>query len=439
MVKEKEILEELILLAKSKKRFSLRDKLPIEIYSEYRHRLTNIKNFKILILNTPCHGFGDVVFGMKLRNYIADWYNADVKIASTQINNFKKLGEKDENLYILKGGKSDQCRRFKNLNFVDENDNVIDPPEADLILVAPVQMDFDPDYSDVKRLIPYSNYLNTYFFSEYNDSLNKGFDFNTGVGGERMGLLFTKQQKSKRIDKLKNPYAVSYIFGQDIIGSDKCFISFVEMVCKIYYKKYKKFDIVIVPWVEKELLNEESSLLNRLLKKVNKYYGNINVKTKDELVNLSSGENTLTFRADILPLPYDQMRSLYKYSEREILVTGDQSITDVLSCCWKDKLPMYQIVPWKKDFGKELARYLPQKFIKYITTSCGSLKAINYHPNFEKFMKSWDFRVLAKPNLDGIISFIIDTQKSNLISDIQLAFLKSRSKESFIKKLVELR
>jgi len=133
------------------------------------------------------------------------------------------------------------------------------------------------------------------------------------------------------------------------------------------------------------------------------------------------------------------MKSLFVYSEKEILVTGDQSITDVLSCCWKDKLPMYQIVPWKKDFSKELALHLPQKFLKNITTSCGSLKAINYSPSFEKFMKSQDFRKLAKPKMDAIIAFNIDSKNNPIIEQIRYIFLTSRNRRTLLEKLIVLR
>ena len=40
------------------------------------------------------------------------------------------------------------------------------------------------------------------------------------------------------------------------------------------------------------------------------------------------------------------MLGLYKFSLNDILVTGDQSITDVLTCC-KDKHIWYQITDWK--------------------------------------------------------------------------------------------
>ena len=118
-MKQQKFLTEIIKNIKSKK-FYKNDKIPIEVYSSHGHNNKNVK-LKILLLNAPCNGFGDVVFAMKLRDYLIEWYpSCTIKIASTKIDNFKSLGEKDENLYQLKGGKSEQCRRFRNLSFVDK-------------------------------------------------------------------------------------------------------------------------------------------------------------------------------------------------------------------------------------------------------------------------------------------------------------------------------
>ena len=442
MINEDTLIEGLIKKLQKKKTYNRYEKMPLEIYQNNRFKFGDLSNLKILILNAPCNGFGDVVFGMKLRNYLHEWYNCDVKIASTKVDNFKSLGEKDENLYVLKGGKSDQCRRFKHLSFVDKDGKKIPTPKADLIFVAPVQMDFDANYSDVKALIPYSNFLNTYFFSEYNDNLKKNFDFHTGVGKNRCGLLFADvEHKVKKIGKLKNPYSVVYI-AQTVRRADTCFLDFVEMIAKKYSKKYKKFDIVVPHWIIEEI--EETNLYNKYFKKVDKYFDKFNIVrkdgTKETLLEFEDGvmHNTLTLRGDILPLPYKEMATLFLKSVSDILVTGDQSITDVLGCCWRNKLPMYQIVPWKRDFSKELAKHLPQKFLKYIKTSCGTAKAINYHPDFQKFMKSWDFRKLAKPKLDAIIAFTLDSYQNNNINKVYKIFLESKTKSKIIDRLENL-
>lgn len=436
------LINHIIKKLSSKRSVPFDDKTPIEVYQKYNsyYDKQSSPKLRILLLNAPCNGFGDVVFGMKLINYLKEWYNCDVKIATTKVDNFKTLGEKDENLYQLKGGKQDQCRRFRNLNFVNSKGDTIDHPVADLIFVAPLQLDFEVNYSDVRALLPYSNVLNTYFFSEYNDYLDKHFDFNTGVGKGRCGLLFTENNVYRRLDSLANPYVLVYI-AQSVRGADTCFLNFYHMVTYKYCNVFKNFDIVIPPWVGEEIIANVDRLGVKVVHTAREYYDKIVLKQKNKetvLWDNKLGKNVLTLRADVLPVNYENMQNLMYHSEREVLVTGDQSITDVMSCCWEDKLPMYQVVPWKRNFAKELAKHLPQKYLKYIRTTCGSLSAITYEPNFAKFMRSWDFRSVAKPKLDAIVNYTLDCKRDPLMSRVNHIFLTSRTKNSLIKRLEEL-
>ena len=355
-------------------------------------------DLNILILNTPCHGSGDIVFAIKLANYLREWYNAKVTIATTQVDKFKSLGETRDLLSLVNKKGFSQCRRFKLLKLEKHI------PKQDLIFVAPMQSDYDPSLSDVKYLIPYATKFNTFFFSEYNhDGDDRDFDFPTGVGSNKYGLLFTKIPKHyyKQNDKLRNPYAFVYI-AESVDDADLCFFSFVEMVAAKYHKKYKKLDIVIPPSILKFITEDKDTLIRKL----KKYYGNISYVTKDEEFEILEGDsnNFLTFRVDILPAPNTEFLGLMENSIKDILVTGDQSITDALSCC-SSKNIWYQIAPWKEGFGKELAKHLPNKYFKSYRTSCGTLKAIRYNSKYKEFVKDWDFRYLAKPKMDAIIKF----------------------------------
>jgi len=129
---------------------------------------------KILILNAPCNGFGDLIFAAKLSKYLQKKYKAKVRIATTLHEGLKNIGFPKSEIVELKAKKIKQCRRFSGLKMEKI-------PQQDLIFVAPLQADFSADFRDVKKIIPYSNRENTFFFSEYNDSLNKGLDFNTGI------------------------------------------------------------------------------------------------------------------------------------------------------------------------------------------------------------------------------------------------------------------
>ena len=346
------------------------------------------KGLKILILNTPCGGFGDLIFAHKLASFLREWYNIQVTIASTLSERLKTLGEKSQNLIKLDGKTLNECRRFRHLKFLKKI------PKYDLIFVAPMSQDFDPDRRDVKALIPYSNPFNTFIFSEYNDSLQKQFDFHTGIGKNRLGLLFTDTGKlSNTHPKVK--YAVAYI-AEDVPNSFTCFFAFVEMVSAKYNKH--KFEIIVPKWVA-EIIKDNP----KKIKKLEKYFGKIQVDlpNKKKVIFKEHG-STLVIRGDVFPVPNKKMLSLIKYSVKDILLTGDQSITDALSCCKKKNI-FYQIAPWKESFGRALAKQLPNKFLFKKKTSCGTLSALNYNSDYKDFVKNNDFRKNARPKLDSII------------------------------------
>jgi hypothetical protein len=364
---------------------------------------------KILILNAPCNGFGDLIFALKLSNYLKQWYGADVTLATTFEKGLLSLGADPKYVVGLVGGKATQCRRFAMLAL---NKKL---PKQDLIFVAPIQIDFGPDVKDVRKIIPYANIWNTFSFSEYNDTLDKNFTFNTGVGNDRDGILLTKPTNLRgRPKSLKNPYAVVYV-ASSLDGLTRCIMGFVEMITKKYYRKHKKLDVVIPPWFAKEDID------NQLRKKVSKYYPNILLVQKDKKpIIISEGyssNNTLTFRCDILPVPNKLMMKLMSNSIDDILLTGDQSITDALSCCSKKNI-FYQIAPWKSDLAKNLAKDMPNTYLKKVSTSCGSIRAISYKSNYNKFVKKWDFRNRARGKLDAIVLSILAIKKSPMISEL---------------------
>ena len=363
------------------------------------------KNFhvNILLLNSVCNGFGDVVFCIKLGNYLKEWYNANVVIATPLPDGFKTVGGfAEENIYTLKGGKTGQCRRFKFLSLYDfSGKNKIDLPKFDLIFLAPLQADYDINLSDVKSIIPYSNKFNTFTFSEYNDSLDKKHDFNTGVGQGRCGIFLTNEKVKDKLSIVgKDKFAFLYV-GK-VGNEEKCILSFVEMILKKY--KYKTFQIVLPKWVWEEILSDEK--LKVFLKMVEKYRGG-SVYVNDVLFKeVNKKKSSLIIRPNILPIPRNDILKLMKYSVRDILLTGDQSITDCLSCC-PNKTIWYQTVPWKINFAKNISKELPQKYLGRISTSCGQIQNIRFKSkSYSLFKQNWDFRKLAKKKLDGIIKSV---------------------------------
>lgn len=394
--------------------------LPRELLKNKRCKTTNLK---ILIINTPCNGFGDLIFSWKLTKLLTYYYKAQVKIATTLSKGLIDLGFNSKNVYRLVSKTNPnsvnlQCRKYASLQILELNRNKqVNTNQFDLFFAAPVMADFDPDLKDVKRLIPQSTYFNTIFFSEYNDNINKGFDFNTGVGEGRDGLMFLPKRlinisSKAQINQLLNnnsKFALAYI--ADIKGGwIDCIKNFAKMIAAKY--KYNKMQLICPSFAAKNLSNK-----NTAINIFGKYYSDVIITYKqgkkiiEKNINVGNYGGTFYIRGDILPISNDKMLGLIKYSVKDILLTGDQSITDALSCCEKKNI-FYQIAPWKRNLGHNLAKLMPQRYLNSNKTSCGSLKAISYNSNYHNFVKKWDFMKNAGSELKSIMC-MTSLSKSN--------------------------
>jgi len=386
---------------------------------------------KIALLNAPCHGFGDVIFAQKLAKYIKKWYGVSVKIFTTLPDAHVKLGEDPRNLVAPVKMKINQCRQFSKLDFGEAANT-----KYDLYLVAPLVANYNPDVSTVTKSFKYATKSNVFFFSEYNASLREDYTFPTGVGGDRLGLMMVKPPSVKKLAGLRNPYSLIYIASEDHISRTvPCYMGFMEMIAK-KYRKHKKLDVVVPLWIVHNLNNKKSA--QQLIKKINKYYTRIVIKDKDgsdDLTDTQTG-NVFTIRGDILPVDNKKMFALMKYSLSDILLTGDQSLTDALSCCWNKNI-FYQIAEWKESLGKELAKELPNKFLKSKKTSCGTLKAINYNSNYRVFVNKWDFRKLGRPRMDAIMLASLAKHKNKDFEELDDMINNTRTLNSLRKKIDE--
>lgn len=446
MLSEQKILEYVIENIKvNKNNIKNKKEIILNIFYGIKSDGIDFSDLKILILNSPCNGFGDIVFAMKIANYLREWYNVKITIASTNIQSFITLGENPDNLVKLtsKSKSNIQCRLFNNLSFQKKID------KHDLIFVAPVPSEKDNNLYDVQKLVKYANKFNTYFFSEYN--YGPTFDFPTGIGGGgyRYGLLFTNSNFPKlKINGLDNEYAVVYI-SDNIVRAETCLLSFIEMVSK-KYSNNKKFDIIVPSWVIEDCIEYTGvwvlrqncqNLKNIIIKLLSKYYSNIDIVLKDKtrkniFKKESKYDNSLiTLRGDIYPLKNEEMLSLIKYSVKDILLTGDQSITDALSCC-SDKNIFYQIATWKESFGNDLAKNLPNKFLMKKSTSCGDLKAIMYNSDYKEFINYWDFRKLVRPKMDAVMLYSKTRKDSRIIKKLEELINSSKNLNSLMKKII---
>ena len=365
----------------------------------------------ILLLTIPCHGFGDIIFSIKLENYLKKWYpKSNIFTATTRPEMFSKFNKKGIIKLVPKTEKTSlDCRRFSKLKF---EKSVYKNKKYDLIFVAPLLEDFEINHSDVKALIPYSNKLNTLFINTYNATSKA--DIPLGIGKGKYGLFIedikipeTASKKLKQWDLKKNDYFfvwISYTEGA-IPNADKCFLSFIEMLIK-KYKNDDKIEVVIPPWIAMILTdNYHFNTISNLKKLINMTKGyTVKYTTKQgTLFEFNRGPKQLILRGDILPVQRNDVMLLMKFSKPDILLTGTQSFSDLFSCC-NNKILFYQTVPWHENLAKQLAKVLPNKYLSHKKTSCGSVKAIHLKPqDFKHIIKKYDFEVLAKPKIDKVI------------------------------------
>ena len=397
--------------------------IPWEILQHTKIDLNKTQNISIAILNTPCHGFGDLIFVHKLANYLINWYNCKVDIYTTLYDKLKLLDPKNRySVYSLNNSKNVQCRQLKYLKKIHK--------KYDLYFVAPVPTEFTPNIHDVKSICKSANLFNTYFFSEYNHPEYTKFDFPTGVSKRRCGLLLTSPYVSKT-PVLKGKYALCYI-SDNVSLALKCFLSFLELIVN-KYKEIDKLQIVVPKWIVNELLAKPYKL-----KEINKKYQIIQIKGNKKFIheNNISNNKTLIFRGDIFPVDNSTMLNLMKYSLNDVLLTGDQSITDVLSCC-SNKNIFYQIASWKESLGKQLGKMLPNKYLLSKKTSCGTLQAIKYDSDYRKFLERYDFRKISKNKLNGIINLAISLKDSNsyILKKYIHYTMKSRKLKTLLNKI----
>jgi hypothetical protein len=367
--------------------------IPWKVMMDKRLKASSRINDKlrIALICHPCYGYGDIIFALKMYKFIKQWYGIDCTMITTKPQPFIKNGLK--NIYCLKTPGSRtyvECENLKTMKIYDIDESgkptkrAKIPYKFDLIMVTPwIGTDYEPNKNIVKAFLPYANPFNTILFSEYNAPDPKKYDFPTGIGKGLSGLLITDFKFAKTI-RLKNPYLMVHLT-----------------------RDHRKLDVVIPPHLLED--KEELEKLFAYIKSKG-YYKNIVIKTtKEPIKTLPS---TLTLRADITPLPYDQYTGLFKYCLPDVLITGDQSVTDIISCC-KNFNIYYQIMPWKANFAKNLADALGQDFIRKVTTSCGLEKfKLGIHSDIKNVAKKHDFKTLGKPKLDAIISFALKLQKS---------------------------
>jgi hypothetical protein len=389
-----------------------------------------IKNNKlrIALINIPCGGFGDIIVCQTFSEYLQQWYPMhEIIICTTSIHKFKSLGIDTRKFIEISVHGNDECEGYDKLYFKKI------PKSFDIMISIPI-IDVQFDINKFKKFIPYANLFNTYTVSEYN-GVAPPYTFPIGVGKGQIGIFLTKPTM-KSHNLIKKPYGLVYIADRSNpagIHCRLCFISYMEMIGKKYSKQYPVFQVVVPPWIVK-LLVDSTDFKYKFKKKISTYYPNVwivNSEGKDEFFEGTG--NSLIIRGDILPQPRPVFISLIKNSVEDVLLTGDQSITDGLSCCSDKKKIWYQIAPWKQDFANELSKAIPDSTIDNFKTSCGVLRGIHKQKNYTSLLNNYDFRKLGKERMNSLITFH-QNKHLPIIQDFMIIILHSRTIESAIKK-----
>lgn len=388
-------------------------------------------NISIGLFNIPCAGFGDIIVCKTFYDYLKEWYpGSNIKICTTTPEKYKEL-KIDGDIYKLHSN-------VEKIECLDYNQLILKKKVKFDIMVAIPIINKSFEINKFKKLIPYSNVFNTFAVSEYNGEFPP-YTFPIGVGYDNLGILFNNFKQSKQ--KLINgPYALVYIQPSPEWGmhSKYCFLSYMEMICKKYRSKHSNFQVIIPEWIMNDILDD--NVFKGKLLKVCSSYENILVQggEKDIIKGKDKNNSRLIFRADILPQPRGVFISLMKESINDILVTGDQSLTDIISCC-KGKNVWYQIAPWKKGLAWNLYKELPNKYFKSFQTSCGSLKTLNTKIDWKTFMKNYDFRINGKKRFDSILYSTFLMKNSDNLKNLLNIIEHSRYLETAQKKIDKLK
>lgn len=438
--------DEIIKLIKKSKRKSDLYSIPIDIIPDAT--VTNFiqtnryKKPKIILFCNICYGFGDIIFCMKIFWYIKKWYNITPTIMTTIPDFFIKNGVKTKFYGLREPGGDVECNSVYNMKIhsVDDKGKLLKrtkvKEEYDLIFVTPwIGTDFEPKHSIMKRYFPYSNRFNTFLFSTYNTNEPEKYDFPTGVGKGLYGILLTDSTKKSKPDNLKNPFIMTHVSYYHEVDVNKCFNNFVLLMCKKYHKSIPKLDII-----SPKVILDEPEYLVKLIKQIVKkgYYKNVKIIEKGDSTTDSTTNSTLYLRFDVLPLGFNEYVNLLNYSLPDILLTGNQSVSDVISCC-KNFNIYYQIMPWERKLAYNLNKVLnsPNNYLRKKNEACGLEKmSIGQKTNLKVISDNYDFRVLGKQKIDKLILFT-NYKNNNVIKKYMEIVVHSNKKETVLKKFMK--
>jgi hypothetical protein len=436
--------------------------------------------FRILIYCILLGGMGDISFANTLFNYLKEWTNEenmDIKIAlydqdgeESARKKQKIFGLSDFDVIIL------SKNRYASSIYGELNPS-ISCNYFDLYLLAPVTMSlvydrieryaFNNETKDeipaiiedmeevsgrlvngMKSCMTMKNIIvndlqkqflnvdmrNTFLFSVYNaeDDANadSDFDFSTGIGPTKCGILLTDADVlpiTVLPQNLQNEkFVLIYVnFSGESRRSDperyeitsRCIADFIKNIADTYTGQ-TDIHVILQKHVYDELDLQELSCSMEVWEIVED--GRL-----EKYAIYENGGHKLIFRTDILPVNSLIFKQLIYYSQPEILMTGNQSVTDIISCCTDKKL-WYQSDPWTESFGEGLTKYGgAKKCSRYDDGNCvyndDSTVVVSRLDNIKEY---FDFRKISK---DKILNIIDEAKERRFKSDFyMLGYLEQR-------------
>ena len=341
-------------------------------------------------------GYGDVIFTFKLYKLFKKWYNIRPYIVSVSPDKFIKNGIPKSKILKIKNSDTIYSDYPEELDLVKLSGKKF-TKTFDLIFITPVVSDeIEKYFSHWKTLFPYITKDQLYRFSAYDHGGMK-YEIPMGLSDNRYGIFINDTcKKGKRI--IKNPYIMTHVSDSGEFKSDyiNCFFRFIKMIIK-KYPDYPVLDIIVPKIIIK---HSKFKKIKEYIKK--EYNKNTKVVTKESPKLLIQGIN---FRCDLPFLSHRKYIQLFNYCLPDTLVTGNQSVSDIISCHSNFNI-YYQTLPWETKFARGLGTLLKKGYLKNITTACGDTteKMILLKTDSSKIKRDYNFEKRGKKLIDKILA-----------------------------------
>ena len=419
-------MEELLRYVRKTRKFK---DIPRGIHSLFEGG-TDYSHLNVAMYINPCEGNGDISFGTRVWEYLYEWFGVSAYVFTSRPSTFKKNGIIPNHLlYCVRDRESRKpydCvqTKYASIYDIDCRRRVKDFPLFDLFLVCPWVSEERFRYNTLSKMFKESNAFNTYIFSAYNQDMHGGeqeYDFVSGIGKDRLGLTFVDVPQEEFKFGYLGDYILVHVSQTEDLDPLDCVRSFIRTMVK----KYSRGVTFVLP----RFLENYPYLFRQLARQLGV---SMVLHTKSEVVTYGSGVE-YNMRMDILPVGIREFNSLILNALPDFLMTGNQSVTDLLSMRSKFSL-YYQLTPWDGVFARQLNKLTDQKHLSNKRLSCGMGK-ISYKPKSWDRVREFDFRKLAYTKMSQIMEYRSVVRGSEVLRRFEELYLGSRTKASFVSKL----